>query len=97
MELKIDINRASKDELTQIIHIGPIMADMIIENRPYRDIYEISTVLGLGKKRMNDILEQDIIQAIPLRVRQTQTKEKPPKTFTRRILNMGNIWNLKNK
>lgn len=97
MESKIDINRASKDELTQIIHIGPVMADMIIENRPYRDIYEISTVLGLGKKRMIDILEQDIVHVVPLRVRVTPAEQKPPKTFTRRVLNMGNIWNLKNK
>lgn len=58
---KVNINRSSKEELTKIIHIGEKRSEKIINRRPFKDIYELSNVLGLGKKRMGDILNQDII------------------------------------
>jgi len=57
----ININKATGKELRKIINIGPIRANLIIDNRPYRDIYEISTLFGLGTKRMADIINQGII------------------------------------
>ena len=61
MSTKININRASFEELQKIIHIGPKRAQKIIDNRPFKDIYELSLVKGLGKIRMNKIFELDII------------------------------------
>jgi competence protein ComEC len=57
--MKININKASVTDLQGIIHIGPKRAERIINKRPFRDLYELSIVLGLGKKRMNDIIAQD--------------------------------------
>lgn len=58
---KINLNTAKKDELEKIKHIGKKRSEKIINNRPFKDIYELSSVKGLGKKRMDDILKQNII------------------------------------
>jgi DNA uptake protein ComE-like DNA-binding protein len=55
---KLNVNKATADELTQIVHIGKIRAQKIIDNRPFRDIYELSKILGIGEKRMYEILER---------------------------------------
>lgn len=55
---KVNINSASVEELIQIIHIGKKRAEKLIDRRPYKDIFELSNVLGLGYKRMLDILNQ---------------------------------------
>jgi len=59
--IMVNINRCTAEELQKIKHIGPKRADRIIERRPFKDIYELSNVLGLGKSRMRDILEQEVI------------------------------------
>ncbi len=58
MKMKIDLNKADKKQLQEIIHIGPIRAGKIINGRPYKDLFELSNVKGLGKKRMWDIIKQ---------------------------------------
>jgi competence protein ComEC len=62
--MKINLNRATFDELQGIIHIGPKRAQMIIAMRPFKDLYELSNVTGLGKFRMNDIIEQGLAATI---------------------------------
>lgn len=57
----VNINRADELELQKIIHIGPVRASKIIARRPYRDIYELSNVMGLGKIRMGEIIRQGIV------------------------------------
>lgn len=59
---KVNINKAEEKELQKIIHIGPVRALKIIKRRPYKDIYELSNVLGLGPIRMNQIFKQGIIE-----------------------------------
>ena len=54
--MKINVNKATIEELQKIVHIGPVRAQKIIENRPFRDIYELSKILGIGNKRMQDII-----------------------------------------
>lgn len=56
--MKININKADIKELQSIIHIGERRAQLIIEGRPYGDVFEVSNVRGLGKKRMLDIINQ---------------------------------------
>jgi competence protein ComEA len=58
---EININKATATELQQIAGIGPVRAEKIIENRPFRDLYELSKIAGLGKKRMDAIINQDIL------------------------------------
>ncbi len=58
MSLKIDLNKADEKQLQNIIHIGPARAKKIVAYRPYRDLFELSNVKGLGKKRMWDIINQ---------------------------------------
>ena len=59
---KVNLNRASEKELQKIIHIGPVRAKKIIERRPYRDILELSKILGLGLIRMRQIFNQGIVE-----------------------------------
>lgn len=59
---KVNINTANQLELEEIIHIGPVRSLLLMDKRPLRDIYEISRVLGLGPKRMSDIIEQGIAE-----------------------------------
>ncbi len=54
----ININKATSVELQKITHIGVKRAAKIIELRPFKDVYELSNILGLGTKRMNDIFNQ---------------------------------------
>ena len=62
---KVNINTADAEDLQKIIHIGEVRAGEIIKlqifsDRPFRDIYELSKILGLVPKRMQDIIEQNI-------------------------------------
>lgn len=56
----ININKALIADLEKIIHIGPVRALEIVKHRPFRDIHELSNVPGLGKIRMQQILQQGI-------------------------------------
>jgi competence protein ComEA len=58
---QININRAELKELQTLPNIGPIRAQKIINKRPYRDIYELSKVLGIGKVTMEKILKNNLI------------------------------------
>lgn len=61
MSEKVNINSATEKELDQLVHIGPIRAVAIINNRPYKDVYELSKVFQLGTKRMADIISQGLV------------------------------------
>ena len=58
MEEKININKASVQELIKIKFIGAIRAAKIVEKRPYKDIYELSNAAGLGRKRIDAIIAE---------------------------------------
>ena len=53
----IDINKATEKELQRIPFIGKARAAEIITKRPFKDIYELSNVKGLGAARMGYILK----------------------------------------
>ncbi len=57
---QVNLNKSSVKDLQKIVHIGVKRAAKIVENRPLRDLYELSKVVGLGKKRMDDIIKQEI-------------------------------------
>ncbi len=62
---KIDINKATEEELLKIPTIGPKIAKMIIEyrktNGKFKSIDELRQVKGIGPKRLEAIRERVII------------------------------------
>ena len=63
---KIDINKASPEELQSIKGIGPVLAKSIVEYRntiPFKKIEDIKNVSGVGEKVFEKI--KDHIMAEP--------------------------------
>ena len=58
-ESKIDINRASADELQVLPGVGRVLAQRMVEWRKahgrYRTIEDLQGVKGIGKKRMEQL------------------------------------------
>jgi len=47
---QINLNLATKEELTDLPGIGPTLADRIIAGRPWRNLNDIKSVSGIGNK-----------------------------------------------
>ena len=56
---KVDLNRASADELTTLPGVGPVLAQRMVEWRKthgrYRSVDDLQEVKGIGKKRMEQL------------------------------------------
>lgn len=60
----VNINKATHKELLSVVHIGVQRANDIIARREterFKDIYELSSMKGFGKKRVDDILNEGIL------------------------------------
>lgn len=57
---KISVNKATSEELRQIVGIGFKKSQLIIVNRPYKDVYEISKLKGFGRKRIESFIQQGL-------------------------------------
>lgn len=57
---QIDINSADKEELTELIYIGKVRADRIIESRPFSSLDELTKVNGIGEVILEKIKEQGL-------------------------------------
>lgn len=62
---KIDINTASLQELDEIIWVGPVTAQRIIDARPFYSVDELIKVKGIGEKRLADIKAQGLAWVDP--------------------------------
>ena len=51
----INLNKASKEELELIKGIGPVLAERILEARPYKTVDELLKIKGIGKKNFEII------------------------------------------
>ena len=45
----VNLNTASKQELLQIVGLGPKTAERVMQHRPYKDVAELQRVCGIGK------------------------------------------------
>ena len=54
----ININTASKDDLQKLTGIGPVLAQRIIEARPFLSVNELINVSGIGETILQKIIEQ---------------------------------------
>lgn len=57
---QINVNAASISELTQIVHIGPVIAERIVAERPFLSLDDLTRVSGLGASRVRDIQAQGL-------------------------------------
>lgn len=55
----VNLNAATMDELTTIIHIGPARARQLIELRPLSSMDELLKIQGIDEKRLEDIKHQN--------------------------------------
>jgi hypothetical protein len=57
---KININKATQDELVAVPYLGPVTARMIIEHRPFRNLEELKALPGIREgnyRRMEKYLK----------------------------------------
>jgi competence protein ComEA len=54
-DFKINVNAAARDELMRLPGIGEVIANRIIEKRPYKTVESIGEVEGIGPKTMQDL------------------------------------------
>jgi competence protein ComEA len=60
---KVDINKADKEELMSITGIGEKKAELIINNRPYKSIWDLSNIDGISEDFVKEIREEVCISA----------------------------------
>jgi len=54
----IEINAASLKELEKLVGVGPVLAQRIIDTRPYYSITDLRKVKGIGSKTLQKIIRQ---------------------------------------
>lgn len=59
-EEQIDINTASLQQLDEITGIGPVMAQRIIDARPFSSVDDLERVKGIGPKTLQKIKDQGL-------------------------------------
>ncbi|MCP8615933.1 MBL fold metallo-hydrolase [Salirhabdus salicampi] len=56
----VDVNTATKERLTEIIHIGDSRADDLISLRSFSSIDQLTRIRGISENRLGDIKEQGL-------------------------------------
>jgi len=64
--VRVDVNRAERDELSRLPGMTPEAADRIIQKRPYRKLDELISKKAIGKKQFAQI--RDYIRVRPGRM-----------------------------
>lgn len=63
LELSVDINRASPEELGTLPGVGPELAARIAARRPYRNAQDLLRVPGIGEKRLAAIAPRIVVES----------------------------------
>ena len=67
-DARIDLNRASAEELQEITGIGPVLSEAIVawreENGPFRQAEDLLQVPGIGEKTVEAIRDELVIGGI---------------------------------
>lgn len=63
---QININTASANDLTKIVNVGAVVAQRIIEGRPYNSLDDLLRVSGIGDARLTQIRTQGLACAGPM-------------------------------
>jgi len=77
---RVDINTASLEELQKITGVGPVMAQRIIEARPFYSLDELTRVRGIGPKTLEEIKKQGLAwinpELEPPKIEKTESPKK---------------------
>lgn len=57
---QIDINSASVEELDGLVGVGPVIAQNIIDSRPYQTLDDLVNANGIGEARLANIKSQNL-------------------------------------
>jgi DNA uptake protein ComE-like DNA-binding protein len=61
---KVDLNRASAEEISRVAGVDAEVAERIVRHRPYRKLDDLVTRKVLGKKEFARIREQVVVRPI---------------------------------
>ena len=56
----VNLNTASLEQLTRIVHIGPARAQQIMDMRPFVSLDELTQISGIDRNRLEEIKRQNL-------------------------------------
>jgi predicted nucleic acid-binding Zn-ribbon protein len=72
------LNNASRDELTDLPGIGPVLADRLVEARPYDSLEAVQTVKGISAKFIERLIDIPESQPDPVPVPEVPAVDEGP-------------------
>jgi len=79
-EEQIDINSADKEQFLEIIYIGEVRADYIIEERPFDSVDDLINIKGIGEVTLDKIKEQNLACVENEKEKEIENSEEPTET-----------------
>ena len=76
---QVDVNSADVKTLESLPGIGPVLAQRIIEGRPYKTLADLGKVKGLSKAKLDAIKDDLTFGPAPTPAKETAKKEKAVK------------------